>query len=272
MRRSNQMRQRLRSLGLIAVLFAVSLALGLVFGGGGLAGSASNPGLSQLFANKGLSANPPIIVIKAVGINPRYLYGSYQYTSIPSFMLVPLAGLRVALEQVSAPLASSQPYGPARIFFTNSSGSLVVLANQGNYSVQMETKYVQLNTTISCYDNTTTILNIQLLPSPTKVDSLGIVSQDSAAGLEPTTRLYALLPNATIPNSGFAELVGFQSTYPGVVNGTSVAVNSTILGSYPASRDTLAVLSPSGPYSAFPTVEMILFQYRPVYQVNYTAG
>lgn len=250
----------------------MSLGLGLVFGGGGLAGSPSNPGLSQLFANRGASANPPVIVVKAEGISPRYLYESYLYSSIPSFMLVPLAGLRVSLEQLSGPLASNEVHGPARILFTNSSGVLVALAVQGNYSVQAETRYAQLNTTISCYDNTTTILNIALLTSPTKVDSLRVVSQDSVTGLEPTTKLYAFLANATIPDSGFAELVGFQSTYPGVSNETSVAVNSTILGWYSTSLETLVMLSPSGPYSSYPSVGMVLFQYKPVYEVNYTAG
>ena len=224
-----------------------------------------------MFANKGLSANPPTILVKAEGISPRYLYDSYQYSSIPSFMLVPLAGLRIVLEQVSGNLGSIE-VSTARILYTNSSGIVVTLANQGNYSVQVETHYAELNTTISCYDNTTTILSIGLLPSPTKVDSLRIVSQDSVTGLEPTTALYALLPNGTIPNVGFAELVGFQSAYPGVANGTSVAVNSTIIGSYSASPETLVTLSPSGPYSSYPSVGTVLFQYRPVYEVNYTAG
>jgi len=266
------LKQRFRSLGLIAVLFAVSLALGLVFVGGGLAGSASNPGLFQLFANRGPSANPPVIVVKAEGISPRYLYDSYRYPRIPSYMLVPLAGLRVALEQTSSSLSSSQVSSSTLILYTNSSGVAETLAYQGNYSVQAETRYVQLNTTISCYDNATTVLNIGLLPSPTKVDSLRVVSQDSVAGLEPTSRLYALLGNGTIPVGGFAELVGFQSTYPGVTNGTSVVVNSTILGSYSTSLETLVILSPLGPYSSLPTVGMVLFQYRPVYEVNYTAG
>lgn len=265
------MKQRLRSLGLIALLFVVSLALGLIFGGGGLAGSPSNPGLSQLLASKGPSANPPVIVVKAEGISPRYLYESYYYSSIPSYMLVPLVGLRVSLEQVSGPLAS-EAYGPVRILYTNSSGIVVALANQGNYSVQAETRFVQLNTTISCFDNTTTILNIGLLTSPAKVDSLRIISQDSVTGLEPTTKLYALLANGTIPNSGFAELVGYQSTYPGETNETSVAVNSTILGWYSTFPGTLVILSPSGPYSSYPSVGIILFQYRPVYEVNYIAG
>jgi len=211
--------------------------------------------------------------VEAVGISPHFLYdSSVAYPRIPSSMLVPLAGLRVVLAQVSASLASNQVYSSPRVFFTNSSGIVEALANQGNYSVQMETQYVQLNTTIPCFDNTTTILNLQLLPSPTKVDSLRIVSQDSVIGLEPTTKLYALLANASIPDGGFAELVGFQSTYPGVANRTSVEVNSTIVGSYHTSSDTLAVLAPLGPYSAFPTVEMILFQYKPEYQVNYIAG
>jgi len=226
-----------------------------------------------LLAGKGLSANPPVLVVEAEGISPHFLYdSSLVYPGIPSFMLVPLAGLRVVLEQVSAPPSSTHVYGPARVLFTNSSGFVEALADQGNYSVQVETRYVQLNTTISCFDNTTTILNIQLLPSPTKVDSLKIVSQDSETGLEPTTKLYALLTNATIPNGGFAELVGFPSAYPGVANRTIVAINSTILGSYSTLHETLAVLSPSGPYSTFPTVEMVLFQYRPLYQVNYVAG
>lgn len=266
------MKQRLRSLGLVAVLFGVSLALGLVFGGGGLAGSPSNPGLSQLFANKRPSSNPPVIVVKAEGIGPRYLYESALYSSVPAFMLVPLVGLRISLEQVSSLLSSNEVGGPPRIFYTNSSGTVVALADEGNYSVQMETPYAQLNTTVSCYDNTTTILNIRLLPSPTKVDSLRIVSQDSVTRLEPTTKLYALLANSSVPNSGFAEVVGFQSNYPGVANGTSVAVNSTVLGWYSTSLETLVVLSPSGSYSSYPSVGMILFQYRPVYEVNYTAG
>jgi len=266
------MKQRLRSLGLIAVLFAVSLALGLVFGAGGLAGSASNPGLFQLFANKGPSGVPPTIVVKAEGISPRYLYESSLYPSIPSFMLVPLGGLRVALKLVSAPLGSTQLFGPALTLFTNSSGAVETLANQGNYSVQVETRYAQLNTTISCYDNTTTILDIRLLPSPTKVASLTVTSQDSSAGLEPTTRLYALLENGTSNSGGFAELVGFQSSFPGVVNETTVAVNSTILGSYSTFLDSTVVLSPTGTYSAFPTVGMVLFQYRTACEVNYTAG
>ncbi|HYA56459.1 MAG TPA: hypothetical protein VED22_06645 [Nitrososphaerales archaeon] len=266
------MRQRLRSLTLIAVLFAVSLALGLVFGGGGLAGTASNPGLFQLFASKGPSGNPPTVVVQAEGISPHFLYESSFYPSVPSSMLVPLAGLRIVLKQVSAHAASSQVYGPARILLTNSSGAVEALADQGNYSVQVETNYVQLNTTISCYDNTTTILSIRLLPSPTKIDSLRIVSQDSVVGLEPTTRLYALLANETIPSTGFAELVGFQSTYPEVTSGATVAVNSTILGSYSNSLESFVVLSPSGPYSTFPTLGIVLFQFRPVYGVNYTAG
>lgn len=267
------MRQRLRSLGLITVLFAVSLALGLTFGGGGLAGSSpSNPGLSQLLGNKGHSANPPTIVVKAEGISPRYLYDSYLYPTIPSYMFVPLVGLRVALEQVSAPPGSNQAYGPTRTFFTNSSGIVEALADPGNYSVQAKTQYMQLNTTISCYDNTTTVLSIGLLPSPTKVDSLRIVSQDSVTGLEPTTKLYALLGNGTISRSGFAELVGFQSVYPGLANRTSVAINSTVLGRYSTSNETLVILSPSGPYSFYPSVGIVLFQYRPVYEVNYAAG
>jgi len=266
------MKQRLRSLGLIAVLFAVSLALGLVFGAGGLAGSASNPGLFQLFASKGPAGNPPTILVRAEGISPRYLYESSQYPSTPSFMLVPLGGLRIALKLVSAPVGSNQLLGPALTLFTNTSGAVESLADEGNYSVQVGTRYAQLNTTISCYDNTTTILNIRLLPSPTKVDSLTVASQDSSAGLEPTTTLYALLPNGTTDSRGFAELVGFQSPYPGVVNETTVAVNSTILGSYSNSIDSTVVLSPTGTYSAFPTVGMVLFQYRTAYEVSYTAG
>lgn len=265
------MRQRLRSLGLIAVLFGVSLALGLIFGGGGLAGSPSNPGLSQLLANKGSSANPPVIVVKAEGIGSRFLYLSSLYPSVPSYMLVPLAGLRLAIQQVSAPVGS-KVNGPALVLYTNSSGIVVALANQGNYSVQAETRYANLNATFSCYDNTTTILNIELLPSATKVDSLRIVSQDSVTALEPTTKLYALLANGTNPSSGFAELVGFQSSYPGVANETSTAINSTIIGWYSTSLETLAVLTPSGPYSSYPSVGIVLFQYRPVYEVNFTAG
>ena len=225
-----------------------------------------------MFASRGPSGNPPTILVEAEGISPHFLYESALYPSVPPFMLVPLAGLRIVLEQVSERLSSNQVYGPAHTLFTNSSGIAEALADQGNYSVQVETRYTQLNTTISCYDNTTTILNIRLLPSSTKVDSLRIVSPDSVTGLEPTTRLYAILANETIPNGGFAELVGFHTTFPGVANGTSVAVNSTILGSYSNSLESFVVLSPSGPYSTFPTVGMVLFQFRPVSEVNYTAG
>jgi hypothetical protein len=51
-----------------------------------------------------------------------------------------------------------------------------------------------------------------------------------------------------------------------------MALNATLLGSYQGTRGYWAVLAPAGAYASYPSVGVLLFQFVPMLEVNYTAG
>ncbi len=256
--------------GLIALLFVVTLALGLGFGGTGLAGTLSNPGISQVLAGRGGSVNPPTLIIRAEGINPAYLYDSASFLTVPTFMLVPLRDLQIALVQESQPLARNPLHPEIRVVFTNSSGMAEAIVSPGNYTVSVKGSIFAFNTTLTFRSNSTTTLDFRLLPQPTKLSSINVVSPDSISGIESASELYATVAGGTRPTQGFAEIVGLQSSNAGA--GGQLEVNGTVVGTHPGGGETWVAISPSGAFIPYPTYGLFLFQYRPSAQVTYTAG
>lgn len=275
------MKSQLQTAGLIALLFVLTLALGIEFVGSGLSGAPVGPGQTKMIATKGAATTLPEFVLKAEGINAADLYESSFYQYVPPSMLVPLRGLSATLTALGKPLPASHGRVQSLTLVTNSSGIAVTFDLPGNYTVLISSAYYQLDTVVSLSFNLTTTLTFTPQPSAEAVDALRIVSPDSITGVGPATRLYALVDKELGQASGFAELVGFEngneSYWPSgttsvVSVGPLVEVNTTVAGEYPGTQGFWAALSPSGYYPGYPSVGVLLFQYRPLYEVNYTAG
>ncbi len=280
------MKSELEAAGLIALLFVVTFALGIEFGGSGLAaalGGFGPPGSPQPKA--AATPPPPLFVLRAEGINPKDLYSSAFYKAIPAEMMVPLVGLHAMLVSAGRGLPTHFERTPSILMMTNASGIASGYLPQGDYEVDISGSNFAVSTAITLSDNTTSTLSLTLSPSARDVSTMKVVSQDSVIGLEPTSKLYALLNYTSAPSDGFSELVGFEpvdSATPAsgivfyvnstVFGGAQVSLNATILGSYPGTQGYWATLSPSGSYPAYPSVSVILFQYTPIVEVNYTAG
>ncbi len=272
------MKPRTQTAGLVAILFTLTVAMGLSFGGPGTGGGASDVRSSTISPSPSPSTAPKVIVV-AHGINPQYLYQSSFYGSIPGYMLQPMVGVRVALTSLDRETISFRQRLPALVLRTNLSGIAVGFVAPGNYSVSMSGPNMNISTDLFFRVNSTTTLGLSLLPSSYPVDSLHLVSPDTTGSLEPTARVSVLLSNQSAPAFGFAELLGFGSnlgpdnTNPGgyYVAFNQIAFNATVLGSYPEGKGYWAVLSPTGSYEAYPTLAVVLFQFRPVLEVNSTA-
>jgi hypothetical protein len=272
------MKSELEATGLIILLLALTLALGLNFGGSAISGTSSNPGshsnlgFLQTGENRGPMYIPPRFVVRAEGINPVDLYASSIYSSVPSYMLVPLKGLRVTLTEQSNPGILNRERTRTLTLTTNSSGIATDFVSPGNYTVLITGTNFEVNATLSFAVNSTTTFNFNLHPSAKVVTVLRIVSPDSVSGVEPETKLYALLNTTSAPATGFAELVGFKTNYSGVENRGLVVVNATLQGWYAGTQGLWVVLSPSTSDPTYPSMGILLFQYKPISEVNYTAG
>ena len=279
------MKSELEAAGLIALLFVVTFALGIEFGGSGLAaalGGFGPPGSAQ---PKTAATPPPLFVLRAEGVNPKDLYSSAFYKTVPADMMVPLVGLHAMLVSASRGPPTRFERTPSILMTTNGSGIASGFLPQGDYEVDISGSNFAVSTLVTLSDNTTSTLSLTLSPSARDVSAMKVASQDSVMGLEPTSRLYALLNYTSAPPDGFSELVGFEpvgSATPAsgivfyvnstVFGGAQVSLNATVLGSYRGTQGYWATLSPSGSYSTYPSVSVILFQYTPQVEVNYTAG
>jgi len=266
------MTPRLISAGLVAILFVLALAMGLGFGareGGGGGGSSLTSTVPPVVE----PSSGPRVVVVAKGVAPSYLYESSSYSSIPPYMLVPLNGIRVALTDLSKGGISFRERAPTVTLRTNASGVAYVTLAPGNYSVTLSGPNFSLNTTLYLVVNSTTTVHLELNPSADTVQTIHVVSPDAVAGVEPGTKISALLGERSAPSMGFAELIGYGvSTSPDGAGVSQFAVNSTVIGFYPAAQGYLAVLSPSGSYPAYPTSALMLFQFVPVLEVNTSVG
>ncbi len=263
--------------GLTAALFILTLAMGLSFGSSGAGGGGEQNSYTSVPSNNSNPSFSPRIILVAQGINPSYLYQSSLHSSIPQYMLEPLAGVRLSLTSLNREILSLHGRVPAIVVRTNSSGIAFVVVAAGNYSVTIGGPNFNINTTMSFMENSTNTIRLNLTSSGYAVESLHLVSPDSASGVEPTTKINALLQNETAPAPGFAELVGYRFLVP--FNGTlpifvmsQVALNATVLGSYPGTQGTWVVLAPTGTYSEYPVAGVLLFQFRPVFEVTSTFG
>ena len=267
------MQPRTQVTGLVAIQFALTLAMGLGFGAAGTGGGPSNVVSSTVPPSNTPSPSPKVIVV-ARGVNSSYLYQSSSYSPIPAYMFEPLNGIHVALTSLSRESLLFRQRLPAITLRTNSSGIAYAIVAPGNYSVSVRGPNFDLNTTLSFGTNTTTTIRLNLEPTSVAVKAFHMVSPDTLTGVEPVAKMTALLGNLTAPVSGFAELVGFESSSPspGVFTFDQVVVNATVVGSYPENQGYWAVLSPLGPYPAFPTAGLLLFQFEPLLEVNATAG
>ena len=267
------MEPRSQVAALVAILFALTLAMGLGFGAAGTGGGPSNVGSSTVPPHNTPAPSPKVILV-ARGVNTSYLYQSSLYSPIPSYMLVPLNGIHVALTSLPREGASFRLRLPAITLRTNSSGIAYAIIAPGNYSVSIVGPGFNLNTTLSFGTNTTTTIRLDLQPTSDTVQAFHLVSPDTITGVEPMAKMTVLLGNRSSPVAGFAELVGYgvsSASWPVFIL-SQVAVNATVIGSYPGSQGYWAVLSPSGPYPAFPTAGLVLFQFKPLLEVNSTAG
>lgn len=222
------------------------------------------------------SPSAPTVIVVAKGVNPLYLYQTSTLTSIPSYLLVPLNGVRVTLQALNRADTPVHERVPPVAFKTNSSGVAAAVVPPGNYSVFISGPNLNLNTTTSLAANSTTTIRLELDPSAFSVASVRLVSPDSHSGVEPTTTMSLLLGGKATLRSGFAELVGYTSFPPlggvVVVGGDQLVVNATVVGSYLATQGYWAVLSPSGSYATYPTTNVVLFQFKPVLEVSSAAG
>ncbi len=270
------MKPATQAAALVIILFVLTLAMGMSFGASGGGGSASTVSYSTVAPNKSPSSSPRVIVV-AQGVNPSYLYQASFQSSIPQYMLEPLVGVRVSLTSLNREIFSIHGRVPAIVIRTNASGVAYAVVAPGNYSVSIGGPNFGVNTTMSFLVNSTTTFNLSLLPSGYAVTSLHLVSPDSVSGVEPLTKINALLRNQSAPYLGFAEVVGYHFTVP--FNGTAPVVtfapvifNATVLGTYPGIQGTWAVLSPTTSYADYPTVGVVLFQFRPILEVNSVVG
>ena len=286
------------------LLFVVTFALGFTFGGTGLAGASGNLGGITAVGKQTVGITPPVFVFKAQGVDPADLYASSSFTNIPQDMLVPLVGLHLTLLKLGRPTSAGFVRLPSLTLITNASGLATASEAPGNYEAVVLGSNYAVDTPVTLTDNTTATLSFDLRPSAEAVSALRVVSFDSVSAVEPTTKFYALLNYTSPPSTGFSELVGFETVAP--TNGTAqitlinatgtlangspspvklqppsigpvffdpqVELNATLLGSYPGTEGYWAILSPYGSYSAYPTARVLMFQFKPLYEVNYTAG
>ena len=289
------MKSELEAVGLVALLLVVTFALGIELGGSGLAGPYGGLGPPEAATNKSPPIPPPSFVLKAKGINPSDLYASGFYSVVPADMMVPLVGLQATLVSASRDVTH---FGrlPSILMTTNSSGVASAILPEGDYEVDISEANFAASTVVTLTDNTTSTLNFVLSPSARAVSALKVVSQDST-GLEPSSRLYALLNYTTAPSKGFAELVGYEPlsanspsttvvthfnpqnfTFPYIRNGmsiyfgTPISLNVTLFGAYQGTQGYWAILAPLGTFVAYPSSSVTLFQFAPILEVSYTAG
>jgi hypothetical protein len=254
------------SAGLLAVLFVLALAMGLALGAQGTGRGGGSP-LAFTVPSTGEPSSAPRVVVVARGVSPSYIYDSSSYSTIPSYMLVPLNGVQVALQNLNRGGTSYRERGPAVNIRTNASGIAYAAVSPGNYSVTISGSNFSLNTTASFVVNSTTTIRLELDSSANAVRAIYVVSPDSATGVEPDTMISASLEKQSAPRAGFAELMGYTSM-PGGTGVAQLVVNATIIGSYLGMQGYWAVLSPSGSYLAYPTTGLMLFQFVPVLEVN----
>jgi len=284
------MRSGLQVAALIVLLLMVTFALGIEFGGSGLSGASggfgASTGLSKQTKQTVQTGQYSLseFVVKAQGVNPQDLYASSSFRNIPSDMLVPLVGLHVTLlSQERSSLLTRRI--PTFSLATNASGIASAFLLSGDYDVELVGSTFSLGTAVTLIENTTLTLSVQLQPSGEPVADLRVVSSDTMSGVETGSRLYALVENTTAPAPGFSELIGFQrgsstlvmETNAGIlyyVNATGplISLNSTLQGSYLGSGGYWATLYPTGPYPVYPTMGVMLFQFKLLTEVNYTAS
>lgn len=276
------MKPELEAVGLVILLFIVTFALGIEFGGSGLAGTSGGFGPLPPTNNGGKQiAILPKLVLRAEGVNLSDLYASGSYRVIPANMKLPLVGLHAIFVSPERNYPSYFSRLPSYSLTTNSSGLASGFFPAGDYEAEISGLNFALSTNITLVENTTATLNFTLSPSGNAVSVLKVVSQDSVTGLEPTSIIYALLNYTSVPSEGFSELVGLESPTSGVAiksNTTNpspitlISLNATLLGYYRGIQGYWATLSPLGPYLDYPSVGVMLFQYTPILEVNYTAG
>jgi hypothetical protein len=280
------LKPELEAVGLVTLLFIVTFALGIEFGGSGFAGASGGFGPPPTSGGGKQIAILPRLVLRAEGVNSSDLYVSGSYRAIPANMKVPLVGLHANLVLPERNFPSYFSRLPSFSLTTNSSGLASGLFPAGDYEVEISGSNFALGTIITLADNTTATLNFTLSPSADAVSVLKVVSQDSVTGLEPTSIIYALLNYTSAPSEGFSELVGFESfsgmspTSGGAINPnttnpspiTPISLNATLLGYYRGIHGYWATLSPLGSNPDYPSVGVMLFQYTPILEVNYTAG
>ena len=298
-----ELKSRIEAGVLVVLLFVVTFALGFSFGETGLAGASGNLGGVTAVGKQTVGIIPPLFVFKAQGVDPADLYASSSFANIPKDMLVPLVGLHLTLLKLGRPTSAGFVRLPSLTLITNASGLASASEAPGNYEAVVLGSNYALDTPVTLTDNTTATLFFNLHPSAEAVSALRVVSSDSVSAVEPTTKFYALLNYTSPPSTGFSELVGFETAAPTngtaqitltnatgtLANGSSpvklqppsigglffnpqVELNATLLGSYPGTEGYWAILSPYGSYSAYPTTGVLMFQFRPLYEVNYTAG
>jgi len=294
------LKPELEAVGLIALLIVVTFALGVEFGVSGLPGALGGSGPPAGGRTSLAAGPPPEFVLRAEGINPNDLYASASYKVVPPYMMVPLVGLQAKLLSAGREITSHFGRLPSITLITNASGLASSPLPQGQYEVDISGSNFAANTFITMANNTISTLNFTLGPSAREVTALKVVSDDSDTGLEPTSRLYALLNCTSAPSNGFSELVGFEgvssghwvsgnvfylnqsSGHPVSVNvfslnqtsygGPQTSLNATLVGSYQGTHGYWATLMPSRAYADYPSVSVMLFQYTPILEVNYTAG
>ena len=297
------MKSEVQAVVLILLLLVVTFALGVEFGGSGLPGASGNLG-GPTASGKQITAAvvPPEFVVQAKGIDQEDLYLLSQLRTLPPGALPPLVGLRVTL-LTQGRSATSFRRLPALTLTTNASGLASAALPSGIYEILVVGSTFSLDTSVTLTDNSTATLNVQMHPSGQPVADLRVVSPDTTSGVESASRLYALLDNATAPPPGPSELVGYQAgsnasasgtvsvvTQPGIngsatlsgsgirnptytgLAGPLVSINATLYGSYRGTTGYWATLYPAGTYATFPSVGVMLFQFEPTAEVNYTAG
>jgi len=273
------MRSGPKSAALVAIIFVLSLVLGLGFSGSGGGGGASNFRTTSVPAS-GSPTPPPKVIVLARSVDPSYLYETRTLSSIPAYLFVPLRGVHVLLTSINREAVSFRQHVPGVILTTNSSGVAVGFMAPGNYSCVVSGSNFRLNTTVSFRFNSTNTINFTLLPSITNVTSLHVISPDTILEVEPQVRISALLASQSAPSLGFAELVGSTSFgTPGLgMNeiAEGMTLNATVVGWYPGAQGTWAVLTPAasspGHFPSYPTMSVVLFQFKPIIEVSSTAG
>jgi hypothetical protein len=189
-------------------------------------------------------------------------------------MYVPLSGLRVTLTQLQKSQIHRQ--SQTQVLTTNSAGLAVTFVVPGNYTVLFAGPNFELETNIFFASDSITTVTFILNPVAKAVTALRIVSPDPVSGVESVTKLYALLDSSSPPASGFAELVGFNPNSVlrerGMGAHDQFDLNATVLGWHASAHGFWVALAPLGPYPSYPSLEVVLFQYKPVYEVTYAVA